>query len=82
MLRSIWDELDEVNRKIDETFGSFPHSRCRGFAFPALPMPMGRSYVPTTNVFARKGDLVIRLDLPGVDPARDVKVRSRRRSSS
>ena len=25
MLRSIWDELEDMNRRIDETYGAFPH---------------------------------------------------------
>ncbi len=31
-------------------------------------------WAPACDVFSRDGDLVVRLDLPGIDPAADVKV--------
>ena len=30
--------------------------------------------MPTTDVLAKGGDLVIHLDLPGIDPAKDLKI--------
>ncbi len=73
MWRSIWDELEDINRRIDEAFRTFSSLPPRRFALPALPAT-GRPFVATTDVFARKGDLMIRLDLPGIDPEREVKV--------
>jgi HSP20 family protein len=70
MWQSIWDELEDINRRIDEAFrtSSIPRRR---FALPARPAATVRPFVPTTDVFARNGDLVIRLDLPGIDPERE-----------
>jgi HSP20 family protein len=74
MLRSIWDELEEMNRRIDETFGVFATLPVRRFLLPTLPVAVEKPFVPTTDVFARGGDLVIHLDLPGIDPEKDVKI--------
>jgi len=74
MLRSIWDELEDMNRKIDETFGVFPTLPVRRFLLPAAPVTLEKPFVPTTDVFALGGDLVIHLDLPGIDPVKDLKI--------
>lgn len=74
MLRSIWDELEDMNRKIDETFGVFPTLPVRRFLLPTWPAAVEKPFVPTTDVFAKGGDLVIHLDLPGIDPEKDVKI--------
>jgi HSP20 family protein len=74
MLRSIWDELEDVNRKIDDTFGVFPPTPVRRFLLPTLPVAGEKPFVPTTDVFATGGDLVIHLDLPGIDPVKDLKI--------
>ncbi len=74
MLRSIWDELEDMNRRIDETFGAFPTLPVRRFLLPTLPVAVEKPFVPTTDVLATGGDLVIHLDLPGIDPEKDVKI--------
>lgn len=74
MLRSIWDELEDMNRKIDETFGVFPTTPVRRFLLPTWPVVAQKPFVPTTDVFAKGGDLVIHLDLPGIDPEKDLKI--------
>jgi HSP20 family protein len=74
MLRSIWDELEDMNRKIDETFGVFPTLPVRRFLLPTWPAAVEKPFVPITDVFAKGGDLVIHLDLPGIDPEKDVKI--------
>jgi len=74
MLRSIWDELEDMNRRIDETFGVFPTFPVRRFLLPTLPLASEKPFTPTTDVFAKDGDLVIHLDLPGIDPVKDVKI--------
>jgi HSP20 family molecular chaperone IbpA len=65
MLRSIWDELDNVNRQVAE---ALPIRRF------ALPTRIERPFLPNTEVFAQKADLVVRVELAGIDPERDVKV--------
>jgi HSP20 family protein len=74
MLRSIWDELEDMNRRIDETFGLVPTFPVRRFLLPAWPVGTEKPFTPTTDVFAKGGDLVIHLDLPGIDPEKDVKI--------
>jgi HSP20 family protein len=74
MLRSIWDELEDMNRKIDETFGLFPTLPVRRFLLPTSTMAPVKPFTPVTDVFAKGGDLVIHLDLPGIDPEKDLKI--------
>lgn len=74
MLRSIWDELEDMDRRIDETFGVFAAVPVRRFLLPTLPVAVEKPFVPTTDVFATGGDLVIHLDLPGIDPVKDLKI--------
>jgi len=72
MLRSIWDELGDMNRRIDETFGVLPTLPVRRLLLPTFPVE--KPYLPTTDVFAKGSDLVIHLDLPGINPETDVKI--------
>lgn len=63
LTRSFWDDLVELDRPF-----AFPWWRPR-FAFtPELP------YMPAADVFSRNGDIVVRVELPGIDPEKDVKV--------
>ena len=43
-------------------------------AYPALPLFVERPFVPAVDVFAREENLVARIELPGVDPAKDIRV--------
>ena len=64
MLRSIWDELEDMNRKIDETFGVFP-TPVRRFLVPSRPIDTEKPFSPPADVFAKGADLVIHLELLG-----------------
>ncbi len=55
--------------QMDELFGALPGT-LRSWAGPA---GTGR-WVPACDVFSRDGDLVVQLDLPGIDPEKDVQV--------
>lgn len=80
MLRNIWEELEDMNRTtFDETFSLTPTYRTwpfrRFFAYlPNFPKLIEKPFVPVTEVYAEKGDLVIKLELPGIDPSKDVTV--------
>ena len=79
MLRNIWEELEDMNRTFDETYSLTPTYRTwpfrRFFAYlPTFPKLVEKPFVPVTEVFAEKGDLVIKLELPGIDPLKDVTV--------
>ena len=59
--------LAGLERQIDELFGAgWYRSR-------AVPAGTGR-WVPACDVLSRDGDLVVQLDLPGIDPDKDVQV--------
>jgi HSP20 family protein len=60
-----WDDLFAMERRIDEFMRSFLGTKT---VFGR------RAFVPPIDVFERKGDLVVRLEAPGLDPAKDVKV--------
>lgn len=76
MMKSIWDELEDMNRKVEETFGLLPTLPFRRpYSYlPMLPAMAERAFVPITEVFAHKGDLIVRLELPGINPEKDVSV--------
>jgi HSP20 family protein len=69
VIRSIWDELADLETRFDEVF-----SASGRLARPLLPGPEGRLFIPAGDVFARNGDMVIRLDLPGIDAAKEITV--------
>ncbi len=70
LARSFRDDLIELDRPFTELFRPFAFPwRRPGFAYtPELP------YMPAVDVFSRNGDMVVRVELPGIDPAKDVKV--------
>lgn len=41
---------------------------------PLFALTTGKHFLPPTDVFARNGDVVVKLDLPGVDP-KDIHVK-------
>jgi len=61
--------LAGLERQMDELFGALPGP----FRSWAAPVGAGR-WVPACDVFSRDGDLVVQLDLPGIDPDKDVQV--------
>jgi HSP20 family protein len=69
--RIVPEELVELDSPIAEFFrtlsGPWPFR-------PLLALTSGRHFIPTADVFARGDDLVVRLDLPGIDP-KDIHVK-------
>ena len=57
-------ELEEMRRNLDKLFGEYgePVSR-QNLISKGAPA----SLVPSIDIFERKGDLVIRIDLPGIE---------------
>lgn len=69
MARTIWDELAYVDRPILDL------ARALGAPLELRPhATAGRPFLPATDVYARNGDLVVRLDLPGLDVKKDISV--------
>jgi HSP20 family protein len=69
----LWDEMRGLERPFDDVFRMFLGPRARTWFLP-LSMPLYAGFVPAADVFVRKDDLVIRLELPGIDPAKDVTI--------
>jgi HSP20 family protein len=69
----VWDELTGLERRLDDVFRTFvaPLSR---LTFVPVPMRMRKPFVPAVDVLARDGGLVIRAELPGIDPAKDIQI--------
>jgi HSP20 family protein len=68
MRQSVLNDLAEVDRPLADFF--------RGLA-PWMVRPFntaGRPYLPTTDVFARNGDIIVKVELPGIDAQKDVTV--------
>ena len=63
-----WDDLFDTRREFDDllrqAFGRWGRSKAGN----------GTSWTPAVDVFAREGDLVVRAELPGIDPEKDVDI--------
>ena len=69
--RTVSDELVELDRPFAEFFRTLTSP----WPFrPLLALAPGKNFIPTADVFARDGDFVIRMDLPGMDP-KDIHVK-------
>ena len=69
--RTVSDELVELDRPIAEFFRTLTEP----WPFrPLLALTPGKHFIPTADVFARNGDLIVRIDLPGMD-AKDIHVK-------
>lgn len=70
-IRIVPEELVELDSPLAEFFrtlsGPWPFR-------PLLALAPGKHFIPTADVFARNGTLVVKLDLPGVDP-KDIHVK-------
>ncbi len=69
--RVLQEEFVDLDRPFEEFFrtlaGPWPFR-------PLLALTPGKHYIPTADMYARNGDMVVRIDLPGVDP-KDIKVK-------
>jgi HSP20 family molecular chaperone IbpA len=62
--RTVSDELVEL----DAPFAEFLRTLTGPWPFrPLLALTPGKHFIPTADVFARNGDLIVRMDLPGMD---------------
>lgn len=69
---SPWSALTDLERQMDQLAKAlFRGSGVEGSAEARQP---AAAWVPAVDVFARDNDLVIRADLPGVDPEKDVDI--------
>ena len=69
----IWSEMMALERRFDDLARDILGPKAR-VTFPPLPSGFRRPFVPTADVFGRNGKTVVRLELPGIDVDKDVKV--------
>jgi HSP20 family protein len=70
---AMYEEIGDLERRMDDFMRSFFGPRAR-LTRPVLPLFLHKPFVPVTDVFVRDEDLVIRVELPGINPATDVTV--------
>jgi HSP20 family protein len=71
MDRMFWDQMASLENRMEamlRSFGLWTPGRSRIGMLPARP------FAPAMDVIARDGGIVVRLDLPGIDPAKDLTV--------
>ena len=70
MDRMFWDQMASLENRMEAMFRSF------GFWTPGRGASLlpARPFAPAMDVVARNGDIVYRLDVPGIDPAKDLTV--------
>jgi HSP20 family protein len=68
-----WDEITNLELRMDDALRRFLGARGR-IAYPVLPLFVRRPFLPATDVYAKDGDLIVRVELPGIDPGEDVSV--------
>lgn len=70
MAMTVWDQFNELERRMDDLFAGRLLTPWRRLS----DGPLERRFVPSTDVLRRGDDLVIRAEIPGIDPQKDVKV--------
>jgi len=68
-----WDEMAELECRMDDALRRFLGARA-WIASPVLPLFVRRRFLPAIDVSTKGGDLIVRVELPGIDPHKDVSV--------
>lgn len=61
--QDVFDVQREMNDLLRQTFGTW-----------SFPQRAQLAWAPAIDVFSREGDLVVRAELPGIDPENDVEI--------
>lgn len=64
-----WRELFDVEREMSDLT-----RRLFGGSAAVTPSQSGAMWTPAVDVLSRQGDLVVRAEIPGVDPNRDIDI--------
>lgn len=72
-MKLVWDEMTALERRVDDLFREILGHRSR-LEFPSTFRFIRRPFMPSTDVFTANGDLVVELEVPGIDPKKDVTV--------
>lgn len=67
MDRTFWDQMASLENRMEAMFRSFGLWTPGRSRIGLLP---DRPYAPAMDVLAKNGDLVYRVDLPGINPAK------------
>jgi len=73
MKLAVYEEIGDLERRMDDLMRTFLGPRVH-LTRPVLPLFLHKPFMPVTDVFVRDEDIVIRVELPGIDPATDVTV--------
>ena len=75
-MQDFWDEMGLMERRVDDLV-----RKCFGtrtpLVYPTFPLFVRKPFVPTMDIVERSSDLVIKLELPGIDPEKDVQIEAR-----
>ena len=69
-----WRMAGELEREVDRLLGRGLGGWTGTFMPWVLPVSEEDRWMPACDLFAREGDLVVRIELPGIDPGKDVQV--------
>jgi len=69
----IWDEMMALERRFDDVMRDFLGPKART-SFPLLPTGVRKPFIPAADILTRDNDIVFRIELPGIDPEKDVTV--------
>jgi HSP20 family protein len=69
----LWDEFAVLQRQMDDLFGDFQATRVRPRE-PLFTVGLRRPFVPVTDVYEKDGKRFIRVELPGIDPEKDLSL--------
>jgi HSP20 family protein len=69
----LWDDFAALQRQMDDLFGDFFVPRTRTLIPPVVGV-LGRPFVPVTDVFEKDGKRIVRMEIPGIDPKKDLSI--------
>ncbi|MHB8512129.1 MAG: Hsp20/alpha crystallin family protein [Actinomycetota bacterium] len=69
----LWDEMQALERRVDDVFRGFVGPRARSY-FPAGSRGLRKPFVPGCDIYQKDGSMVIELEVPGIDPTKDLTV--------
>lgn len=64
----VWDELMTLERRMDEFFRASMGSKARPYFLAE------RAFTPAVDVYRKGDELVTKIEVPGVDPEKDISV--------
>ncbi|HZU17383.1 MAG TPA: Hsp20/alpha crystallin family protein [Candidatus Dormibacteraeota bacterium] len=73
MAMTVWQEMSDLERRMDELLSAWA-PRWALPAFSRLGVGMRGFYLPPMDAYERDGNLVVSIELPGIDPKQDVQV--------